>query len=275
MLTRLAGLPLLCALLIAPGACGFSGGGGGSAALVGGVFRPAEQAYATTSTAAAVLPGIAEEDLPTHVDLRLDGVVPPVKNQVWNSCVAWSLAYYVMSAVEARRLRDTGLFLDMEDPANWFSPEFLYSQRDTLAQREEAVARREASGDPIAEPICFEFDGEIGCMRPERALAALMEYGCCPWTWLCDDGGAEGFRPCGDHTGFVPSSRSRSPWQYTLEGAGRYRPRCYVRFGALDDLAQDTVRRMQQWLATEGTPIASSWTWRPVGWSSAARMRRT
>ena len=55
---------------------------------------------------------------------------------------------------------------------------------------------------------------------------------------------------------FDATNVSRSAWQFALEGAGRFRPRCYVRFGALDDLNQATVRRLQDWLHTQGTPIA-------------------
>ena len=244
-------------LLLLPGACGIGGGGGTSAPLVGGVLRPSKLVYDETSTAVAMLPGSGLVATPPSVDLRLDGVIPPVKNQVWNSCVAWSLGYYVMSAVEARRMRDTGLFLDMEDPENWFSPAFLYSQRDTLADRQRALEQRAAAGDPLTGGICFERDGELGCMRPERALAALMEHGCCPWTWLCSDGEESEFRPCGeDLAGIVAARGSRSPWRFALEGSGRFRPRCYVRFGALDDLTQGTVRSMQEWLHQQGTPIA-------------------
>ena len=250
---RLAGVLLL---VLWPGACGLGGGNSSAGELVGGVVRPSLLAYDATVTADAILPGVVEANLPTAVDLRLDGIIPPVKNQLWNSCVAWSFAYYVMSAVEARRLRDVGLFVDMNDSDNWFSPEFLYSQRDTLAEREAAFIRREADGDPIPGGICFEFDGEIGCMRPERALEVLMERGCCPWNWLCDEVAGAGFRPCADHTRFDATNVSRSAWQFALEGAGRFRPRCYVRFGALDDLNQATVRRLQDWLHTQGTPIA-------------------
>ncbi|MDJ0522177.1 MAG: hypothetical protein QNJ90_08905 [Planctomycetota bacterium] len=256
---RLVCLSLLGVLLLLPAACGtgYDGGGRVLVQLTGGAIRPSRIAYEASPAAAAELPGgVDAQDLPERVDLRLDGVIPPVKNQVWNSCVGWSLGYYLISAIEARRLRSIGLFLDMEDPENWFAPDFLYGQRDTVERRTELVAARAASGDPIAQGVCLEDDGEIGCMRPERALAALMEFGCCRWTWLCQDEGGEAYRPCLDEVRLDPARGSRSPWQFATEGSGDFRPRCFVRFGAIDDLAQGTVQRMQAWLHREGTPIA-------------------
>ena len=250
-------LAVLGFFLLLPAACGVGGRRQeGTPLLVGGVVRPSRLAYEATSTAAAILPGGGRVELPSHVDLRLDGVIPPVKNQVWNDCVAWSLGYYVLAAVEARRMRTTGLFLDMDDPANWFAPDFLYSQRDTLDRRRHAIEQRALSGDPVPSAICFEADDDIGCMRPERALSELMLYGCCPWTWLCDEDAGPTYRACGDYTGVDRALRSRGPWQFATDGAGQFRPRCYVRFGSLDDLGQETVRRMQEWLHEQGTPIA-------------------
>ncbi len=242
-------------LLSLPAACGTQGGGGVTVIqLAGGVIRPSRVAYDVTGDAAAFLPR-DDADVPMHVDLRLDGVIPPVKNQALNSCVGWALGYYLMTAIEARRLRAGGFWLDMCDPENWFSPDFIYSQRDTLAQRQNVIDERAAAEDPISQPICFESDNEIGCMRPERALAALMEHGCCRWTWLRTADGDPAF-PCTDGARVDEAPNSRSPWQFTTQGSGAFRPRCFVRFGALDELRQGAVQSMQAWLHREGTPIA-------------------
>jgi hypothetical protein len=223
--------------------------------FVGGVLPPEKLKYAVNESSELHLSGVSPQDLPRFVDLRRDDIIPPVQNQRWNSCVGWSLGYYLLTALEAQHQRNRGGWLDMRNPENWFSPDYIYSHRDSLPEREEALARRAAVGDPFDEPICFEGDGEIGCMRPERALSLLTAKGCCRWSWMCGNEAGGEFRPCG----VVPASGqagSRLPVDLATAGADRHRARCYVRFGALGDLSLRTEFLMQQWLHEQGTPIA-------------------
>lgn len=252
----------LVAILMLPTGCGTSGTGGRRiVALVGGSIPPNPCAYRITPSTDIVVPGSNRTDLPDSIDLRRDGVVPPVQNQRFNSCVGWTLGYYVMTALEARKQHRAGHWLDLTKQANCFSPDFIYSQRDTLDQRTAILARRTAGGEAdthaVSDGICFESDGEIGCMRPERALEVLMRHGCCRWPWLCSSNGDDRFRPCGDGTSIEGRPSSRLPWYTTVTHAGYYRPLCYVRFGNLGELETGTVNRVQAWLHDQGTPVAA------------------
>ena len=252
-------LPFLgaCVLALLPllhAGCGTGEGGGRRyVELVGGALKPNPVAYRLTPPSEAVLPDLRGAEVPSRVDLREDGIIPPVQNQRWNSCVGWSLGYFVMSAVQARHLRNLGYHPDMSDAENWFSPDFLYSQRDELEHRETFPHLK-------GEPICFEPDGEIGCMRPERALDALMRHGIARWTWMCARGSSAPLRACGDVESYDATATSRPVWQLGETNAGWYRPRCYVRFGKLGDEEKDLRERalgsMQRWLSQQGTPIA-------------------
>lgn len=197
-----------------------------------------------------------DPDLPSQVDLRRDGVVPPIQNQRWNNCVGWALGYYVMSALEMRHHREhawfTGEILDPGDRENWFSPDYVYGQR------EFAVADIvERSPHLSTAPICLEQDGLLGCMRPELAIARILVDGCCRWPLLCaaDEDGL--FRSCG---GGDASTTSRAPWAFAQPNGFWFRPRCFVRFGVLQDPGQGArtspAGQMQHWLYRQGTPIA-------------------
>ncbi len=240
------------ALLVASCGTGYDGGGRRivGTEVLGGALKPSPVAYSLTSRSDVVQPDLAGDDLPVHVDLRRDDVIAPIQNQTWNSCVGWSLGYYLMSSLEAREKRTQNATLDMNDPENWFSPDYLYSQRETDADELAAL-------DYLAdEPLCTETDGVIGCMRPERALASLMRYGCARWPCLCGGSTPGSFRSCGDDSRAAASSLT--PWQLAEPCAFFHRPRCFVRFGSLrdPDIAAGTVRQMQSWLHLQGTPIA-------------------
>ena len=257
---RVVLLCVLGALLGPAGGCGV-GGGRRIGLPEGGALRPSKLAYAVTPEAGTVVPGLAAIEIPPSVDLRREGIVPPIQNQVFNSCVGWSIGYYVMSGVLAREMRGYGKYLDMQKCENWFSPEFLYSQRDNPAGRVAAVEDRMAAGDPI-RGLSLERDNDVAFMRPEEALVALFEHGICPWSWLSTTEGDPEHLGCASSedapgTAAGAPERSRAPWQYAQIIAEHFRPRCYVRFGDLDDLAGGTARRLRAWLADEGTPIAA------------------
>ena len=145
------------------GSCGTSTGGGSSGtssivgSLVGGVLRPRPIWYALAPTSDPLVPIAGSctpprnaRALPPSVDLRRDGILPPIQNQRWNACVAWTFAYTMLSAAEARRQQNAEepgaprVATDMTDPRNWFSPDFLYSQRDTLDERLPEYGERTA-----------------------------------------------------------------------------------------------------------------------------------
>ncbi|MDJ0522178.1 MAG: hypothetical protein QNJ90_08910, partial [Planctomycetota bacterium] len=243
----------LLVLMLLPGACG-NGGGDSFIQLVGGILRPNANAYRLTQTTDTLLLGAGTlpeaGGLPLRVDLRRDGVIAPVRNQRWNSCVAWTLGYTVMSAMEARLLQtESGdrSALDMTDRENWFAPDYIYSQRDGLTERE-----RLAPG----EPVCFETDGELGCMRPEQALKVLIEGGCSKWTWMCSAQPVDAYRTCDPTVNVLENLKSRRAWGPAAPGADDFKPGCYVRFGALDEGRGLTIRDMQAWLNEKRTPIA-------------------
>jgi hypothetical protein len=241
---------LVCALLLLPVcATGCGTGGDGNRAsqefgVGGGSLPPSRAAYSLTNNSELFLTAVANRARPDWVDLRRDGVVPPIQNQRWNSCVGWSMGYYLMTALEARHQRIRGGWLDMQQQENWFSPDYIYSQRDTPETRERALAIRAAAGDPVPDPVCFELDGELGCMRPEVALGIVVSQGCCRWPWLCRDGASGAAGPCTSGT-FVDDTPSRVAHYVALTGAHRHRARCYVRFGELADFRQRTYELMQ------------------------------
>ena len=251
---RSASLLAVAVLLLLPTACGTTvggGAGGGSIRILGGSLHPNARAYELTPQSFEVLPGTPDAAVPDRVDLMREGYIPPVQNQRWNSCVTWTLGYVVMTAIEARLARRDGRWLDVTDPHNWFSPDYLYSQRDDDVDR--------AARSHLAQaPICRELDGELGCMRPERALELLVTQGCGKWSWMCDGAGGEAFGSCTPGPADVASLSSRRAWGPASLGAWFFRPRCYVRFGAtLDALDVDALARMRQWLHVAQTPIAA------------------
>ena len=234
--------------------CGYSDGGGGriiGPPVVGGSLPPSPMAYALTAPSDVAQARVDDDELPMAVDLRRDGVVPPVQNQAFNACVGWTLGYFLMTGLEARHYRTRGYVLDIQDEANWFSPDYVYSQRETT---EDAVR---AFCHLTSTPICLELDGRVGCMRPEAALDALMRNGCAPWACLCGDDGA--YRTCDPSGAITAPGESIVPWSLAEPCGYFFRPRCYVRFGQLRDpsIRGGTVRKMQSWLHTEGTPIAA------------------
>jgi hypothetical protein len=242
--------------LFAPAACGYGGagyqGGQRTVQVLGGALRPNKLAYALTPTSDVVGATRRPNGLASAVDLRREGLVPPVQNQRFNDCVGWSLGYYTMTGVWARAVRTyrAGRFLDLTNPENWFSPAYIYSQRDA------SIALRSARA--AEDPGCRELDDEVGCMRPEQALGILVRSGCSTWTWM----GAAGESPPdggvvneGDPAAASPAT-SRPPWTLASIGASSYRPRCYVRFGELGQFDADTRGRMQAWLHEQGTPIS-------------------
>ena len=272
-LIRFGPLGLVGALLLLGGSCGTGGTNGSvSGNIVGGVLPPRPIWYALAPTSDPLVPiaGACEVErirraLPRSVDLRRDGIIPPVQDQRWNSCVAWTFVYHMLSAIEARRLleSDENKSVDMADPANWFSPDFLYSQRDTLEERLLAAP---------GEPLCFEPDRgddgafELGCMRPEKALRLLMERGACRWPWMCEAVATRSYGTCEpqlivDGTGALPDAladeniRSRRAWQPSSPGAEWFKPECYVRFGSLDEPGNLPLIELRSWLRDEGTPI--------------------
>ena len=239
-------------LLLAAGCGGGGRRAGATGDPVGGAFSPSPDSYALAEAAGLVQAELVDDALPAQVDLRRDGVVPPIQNQIWNSCVGWSLGYFLMTGLEARHYRDQGFQLDLLDPENWFSPDYLYSQRE-LTQAD--LARFPHLKDA---PLCFERDDRIGCMRPEAAIEALMQHGCCRWPCLCAPVEGLGYRACDESPDAAGAADSVSPW-YLAEACGFwYRPRCYVRFGRLrdDNLQGGAVRQLQSWLHAQGTPIA-------------------
>ena len=248
--TRASRAPWLAALLLLAGSCGSSGSGGrGAVVLVGGTLPPNPIAYALTPSSESLIGDDDDTDRPSFVDLRNDGVIPPVQNQRWNSCVAWTLGYYVMTAVEAQRQRvvNKAEFVDVSDPRHWFSPDFIYSQRD------DDTTREKVTGAPVH---CVERDGELGCMRPEKALRVLVTQGCPKWDWMCDAGSSDRFRSCDVGAQDESLLKSRRDYAPAAPGALRYRPRCFVRFGSLEKLPRDTIDSMKDWLVSQRTPIA-------------------
>lgn len=222
-------------------------------AVLGGALPPSPDAYAVTPPASVVQPDFVGEDLPDWVDLRRDDVLPPVPNQSWNSCVGWSLGYFLMAALEARDKRRQDGCLDMGSPDNWFSPDYVYSQRE-LTELELSPYEYYLEG----EPLCRETDRTLGCMRPERAIRSMMQHGCARWTFLCTDSPLLPYRDCVDVvTPRVPTS-SVAPWRFAEPGGYYFRPRCVVRFGPLrdQDIRTGTVRQLQGWLYAQGTPVA-------------------
>ena len=240
----------LLALLPLTGSCGSGdgndGGHSGEFALLGGTLPPDPDAYRLTPT---IDPSFAPSlTLLPAVNLHADGLIPPVQNQRWNSCVAWTLAYYVMTAVEARvSSQCLGIDVDVGDSRNWFAPDFIYSQRDQLETRQRLAPD---------EAICLETDGELGCMRPERALEILVRHGCCKWSWMCQGAGTSEYRPCAPDAQDLVSQQSRRRYQPAMPGAERFKPSCYVRFGELENLCECTIEEMQAWLFAQRTPIA-------------------
>lgn len=245
------------------GACGGGGVDEFSATTpeAGGSLRPFAAAYALAEQGDVRLLEPGAVALPAAVDLRAQGLVPPVQNQQHNSCVAWALGYYLVAGLQARLHRERGQFLDPMQPENWFSPDYLYSQRDTEAQWLAVQAERrrfltEVGVDPstLTSARCVEPDDPIGCMRPERALEILSTNGCSPWTWMCAAPG-QGYRACDEPTR-LGAGPSRAPYHLASPAAEHFRPACFVRFGSLDDLSHGTVQRVKRWLVERGTPVA-------------------
>ena len=257
-----ARVSFLVAALLFAGSCGTgSGGGGGGDApmLLGGILRPNPTAYALTQTNDFIseVTGSCRAGLsilPPSVDLRRDGTIPPVQNQRWNSCVAWSLGYFAMTCLQARlSMERAGIFtdgrtaIDLTDREHWFSPDYIYAQRDTQSERD-----RFAPGSPN----CVETDGQLGCMRPEHALRILIEEGCGKWTWMCDGSPDPAYRSCVPDDPSLDGLSSRRAWGPTRFGAEDFKPACYVRFGVLDEGSRLPVREMQAWLFERRTPIS-------------------
>ena len=245
---RLPALLAVSTLLILTGSCGTGGGAGDrTGELVGGTLRPDALAYALAPASDVAPPGGLPSDLPPNVDLRREGVVPPVQNQRWNSCVAWSLGYYLMTGLYARRAVDGDFDFDVTESRNWFAPDYIYSQRDDVDTRVRLA--------PSAA-LCFETDGELGCMRPERAIEILLTQGCCKWNWMCTEASGDVYRSCDPSQPDPPTASSRRLFRPAAPGAASFRPRCFVRFGKLDQLDRATVNELRNWLHWQGTPIS-------------------
>ncbi len=253
---RRAGVVGLALVLSTVGSCGYDTGGDVvGVTTVAGALMPSQQMYDSAEMAGA----IADDRLPLQVDLRREGVIPPIQNQRWNNCVGWALGYYLMTALELRhfRLRGSnggGNVLDVGDPENWFSPDYIYSQREL-----DTDVIEERAPHLVGAPLCREVDGRLGCMRPELAIASLMQNGCCRWPFICATSEDAAFRSCGDdeHESLGATS-SLAPWQFAEPNGYYFRPRCFVRFGTLEDpnIEGGTVRQLQSWLHEQGTPIA-------------------
>ena len=226
-----AGMILAPMLLLSACGGGGGGGGGGTRELGLGALQSSPLDFSSTPDSdARITFGTGTGHLPSRVDLR--NLLPPVDSQLYaGSCVGWSTAYYLKTAVEKKEMG-----WDASSLAHQFSPAFIYNQRP-----DRSFLPPVNGGDP---------DSTRGGMQPIDAMNTFRNLGCCTWPSMPYD-------YLDSHT---------QPSGAAIAEAANYKARDYRRLGAANVappnvLTSTVMDEIRGWLNDEGTPVTIAINW--------------